>query len=221
MELVGPACAGKTTLTRTLTQCSTKIRVAPDISVRRPDHLAIFIRNAPLLLPVLLPGCPNSRWFTWEELKSIVYLKAWPRVLGQQAADSHGAILLDQGAVFRLATLHAFGPDRIRKSAAGAWWNQLFSQWASFLDLVIWLDAPNAILQQRINTRDRWHVVKGKSEQEASQFLDHYRTSYHYVLAKLSAHAGPRVIRFDTSRIPIDQLVDDILVACTLEPDRD
>jgi shikimate kinase len=221
MELVGPACAGKTTLTRTLTQCSTKMVVARDISVRRPDHLAVFVRDAPRLLPVLLPGYHNSRSFTWEEIKSMVYLKAWSHVLRQQAANNHAVMLLDQGPVFRMATLHAFGPAWIRTAAADMWWNEMFKQWAAFLDVVIWLDAPNPLLVKRINARDRWHAVKNKSDREASQFLDRYRMSYQLVLTRLSVNGGPRVIPFDTGHIAIPQLVNAILAACNVERDRD
>jgi hypothetical protein len=221
MELVGPACAGKTTLTRKLTQGRTEIKLAPDIAVRRPEHLAVFVRYAPLLLPIFLPGDPNSRWFTWEEIKALVYLKAWPRVIKQQTANKDRVILLDQGPVFRLATLHAFGPAWIRTPAADMWWNQMFEQWAAFLDLVIWLDAPNPLLVKRINTRERWHVVKGKSDQEAAQFLDRYRRSYHFVLTRLVVKGRPRIIPFDTSQIAIPQLVKAALAACDMELDRD
>ena len=219
IELVGPACAGKTTLTRALTQGTTKIRVAPDIFVRRPEHLAVFLRNAPRLLPVLLWGDRKSRSFTWEEVKSMVYLKAWTHVLTHSGADNNALLLLDQGPVFRLATLHAFGPDSVRKPAAARWWTARFQQWAPFLDLVVWLDAPDAILVKRINARARWHLVKGKSEQEASQFLDRYRASYRRVLTQLSVNGGPKIISFDTSLVSIDQVVKAILTVCNGVPD--
>lgn len=218
MELVGPACAGKTTLTRTLVERGTNISIAADISVRRPRHLANFVRTAPLLFPELLPGHSNSRWFRWEEIKSMVYVQGWTRVLTQLAANNPGVVLLDQGPVFRLALLHAFGPDRIREPMAGRWWGEMFQEWARFLDLVVWLDAPNPILEKRINARDRWHEVKGKSEQDVFEFLDHYRRSYRHILTVLSANGGPRVICFDTSQTSIDDLVGAILAACNVEP---
>lgn len=221
VELVGPAGAGKTTVTRTLLQYSTKVKVAPDISLRRPKHLAISALSVPLSLPVLWPGTHNGRWFTRDEFKSLIYLKTWPRVLTQQAANNRGAILLDQGPVFRLATLHAFGPEDIRKPAAVTWWNKMFKLWAPVLDIVIWLDAPNTVLEQRINTRTRWHLVKGKSKQDTSQFLDWYRISYHEVLTRLSANGGPRLIKFDTSQTSTPEVVNAVLDACNLKPEQD
>lgn len=214
VELVGPTCSGKTTVTRALAQCTPQVEVAADIAMRRIEHLGMFVRSAPALLPTLLTRDRNSRWFTWEEIKSIMYVEAWPRVLEKQAANNDGVILLDQGPVFRLALLHAFGPAILGKLPADKWWNRMFKQWASYLDLIIWLDAPNPVLQRRINARDRWHIVKGKSEQEVSQFLDRYRVSYRHVLQQLSSNGGPKIIPFDTSQVSLKEVERTVLDAC-------
>lgn len=221
VELAGLAGTGKTTLTGLLAQCGPDIRVAADISVRRPDHLAAFLRTTPQLVPLLLTPRHNSRLLTWEEIKSVAYLKGWERVLRQPTGGHPGIVLLDQGPIFRMATLHAFGPEMVRTPAARPWWNEMFKQWASVLDLVFWLDAPNPILQGRIDSRDRWHMVKGKSEQEVSQFLDSYRTSYHHVLLGMSLNAGPRLMALDTGRTPVYQLANSILAALHAAGNRD
>ena len=114
VELAGPAGTGKTTLSAMLAQHGRDIRVAADISVRRPEHLAAFVRNAPPVLALLFPPRRDSRRFTWEEIKSVVYLKGWSQVLGRQIASDKGVILLDQGPVFRLATLHANAAEDAR-----------------------------------------------------------------------------------------------------------
>ncbi len=216
VELAGPAGTGKTTLSAMLAQHGRDIRVAADISVRRPEHLAVFVRNSPRVLALLFPPRRDSRRFTWEEIKSVVYLKGWPQVLDRQIASNKGVILLDQGPVFRLATLHAFGPEMLRTPAADELWSEMFRHWASALDLVIWLDAPNPVLESRINTRERWHAVKGKPAREVSQFIDHYRMSFVHVLGELSAIGGPPVIRFDTSQAPIDEVMSALLADGTL-----
>jgi len=212
VELIGPAGAGKTTLARALSQRDEKILVAADIQLRKMKHILFFIRFAPFLLPVFLRRFRYGRWFSWEEIKAMVYLKAWPRVLKQEATHSATVILLDHGPIFKLATLNAFGPERLKCQDFEQWWDGMFKQWAFTLDMVIWLDAADTNLVERINTRSQRHAVKGESEQEAARFLARYRTSYEQIMAKLRAYGGPRLLQFDTSQTSIDQIVDEVLV---------
>lgn len=210
MELVGPAAAGKTTLLKELTRFSEKFIEGADISLRKVDCLPLFVSHALLLLPMLIPRPRYGRHLTWDEFKSMVYLQAWSRVLGRQGADNSAVILVDQGPVFRLATLHEFGPDVLRRRVAENWWRDRFDEWAVQLDLVIWLDAPDPILGERINTRNRWHLVKGKCESEVGEFLARYRRSYQFVLEKLAMNSGPRLLRFDTSRQSVEDIVQSV-----------
>ncbi|KPK24962.1 MAG: hypothetical protein AMJ70_00285 [Dehalococcoidia bacterium SG8_51_3] len=213
VELIGLAGAGKTTVSRALSQRDERIQVAADLELRKKEHIPIFVGNAPSLLPVFLRRCPPSRWFTWDEIKAMVYLKGWPKVLKQQASNDNAVILLDHGPVFKLAMLQAFGPERLESGIFETWWNNMFKQWATTLDMVIWLDAPDTNLVERINFRSQRHIVKGKSEQEAGDFLIRYRTSYKQILAKLEANGGPTILQFDTCQLSIEQIVDELLAA--------
>lgn len=220
VEIIGPAGAGKTTLSRALSQRDEKVRVAADLELRKMKHVLIFVSNAPYLLPVFLHRFRHSRWFTWDEIKAIVYLKGWLRVLRRPAANNGTTILLDHGPIFKLATLNAFGPEGLKSERFEKWWHNMFEQWASTLDLVIWLDTSNTNLAERINTRSQRHAVKGKSEQEASKFLACYRTSYEQIMAKLTAYGGPTPLQFDTTHASIEQIVDQVLDICNLKLGR-
>ena len=211
VEIIGPAGAGKTTLARALAQRDEKIMVAADLELRKKEHFPIFVGQIPFLLPVFLRRCRPSRWFTWDEIKAMVYLKGWARVLRQQAWNNGTVILLDHGPVFKLATLNAFGPERLKSRGCETWWHSMFEQWASTLDIVIWLNAPDSILVERINARNQRHAVKGKSELEAHNFLIRYQTSYEQILAKLTAYGGPTLHQFDSSQASIEQIVDEVL----------
>jgi shikimate kinase len=222
MELVGLAGAGKTTLSRALSQRSEKIQIGAEIELRKLKHIPVFVRNAPPLLPIILHRSRGSKSFTWEEIKYLVYLNGWSHVLGQQAARGGRAILLDHGPVFKLATLNAFGPESLKTERIEAWWNNMFKQWASTVNIVIWLDAPDPILEKRINSRSQRHAVKGKTETEVLQFLARYRMAYEQILAKLMTEGGPAVFQFDTSQTTIEQVVDEVLqtIASHLEGAR-
>jgi shikimate kinase len=216
VELVGPAGAGKTSLSRALSQRSEKIVIGADIELRKKEQIPVFVRNAPFLVPVLLRRCQSSRSFTWDEIKAMVYLKGWHRVFRQQAINNGSVVVLDHGPVFKLGTLQAFGPERLRNPSAEIWWSDLLRQWAFTLDLVIWLDAPNPILEERINTRSQRHQIKGKSEPEVVQFLARYRASYEQILTKLTAHGGPAILQFDTSQTSMEEITEKVLAACNI-----
>lgn len=214
LELVGPAGAGKTTLSRVLTDRNPTIQIGSDIELRKTKYVPVILRNTISLLPIFLRQLQrDGRRFTWDEIKYLVYLGGWSGVLRQEAGDGASAILLDHGPVFKLATLNEFGPENFKTDEFEIWWNSMFKHWASTLDMVIWLDAPDPVLAQRINSRDQRHSVKGKSESEVGHFLARYRTSYEEILAKLKTNGGLRLLQFDTSLTSIEHVADEILSA--------
>lgn len=215
IELVGPAGAGKTTLSRVLTHRDPMIQIGSDIELRKTRHISVILRNTVSLLPIFLKQIRFGRGFTWEEIKYLIYLAGWSGVLRQEAKNGTTAILLDHGPVFKLATLNEFGPKNLKTNGFEIWWSRMFREWASTLDMVIWLDAPDLVLEQRINSRNQRHSVKGKTESEVVHFLARYRTSYEETLTKLRTAGGTRLLQFDTSHTSIEQVADEILSAFT------
>ena len=213
MELVGPAGSGKSTLARLLCQGNRNIFIAADLRMRKIAHVPFFVRNLPFLASLILNRCQDRRWYTWEQFKFLVYLKSWVGVLKHPSLNHHTAILLDHGPVFKLATLNAFSPERINSQGCGHWGKDLLSLWANTLDMIIWLDAPDPVLRERINQRDQRHIVKGKSEQEVFEFLARYRSSYEQILAELTTDGGPALLRFDTNQSSIEKIADWLLVS--------
>ena len=213
MELVGPAGAGKTTLSRALSQRSDAIQIGSEIELRKLKYLPVFLSTTISLLPIFLRQLWYRQWFTWDEIKYLVYLKGWSEVLKREVSTGDTAVLLDHGPVFKLATLHEFGPEKLSANGVEVWWNNIFKQWASTLDIVIWLDAPDAVLEKRINSREQRHLVKGKTGSEVVNFLGRYRSSYEKILAQLKTHGGPRLFQFDTSQTSLEQVAEEILSA--------
>lgn len=213
IEIAGPAGSGKTTLARMMIQSNSRTVLGETLQLRKPDHLSIFLPNAASLVPLVLSPAAG-RAYSWDEFKSMVYLNAWPKLLKKQAGEAD-LILLDHGPVFRMAMLNAFGPPRLQEHSAKPWWKAMFQQWAKRLDFVVWLDAPDSVLQQRIDYRERDHAVKGQSIRDVTEFLRRYRESYHYILECLQKESELAILSFDSSKTTLDQMEKQILLQCS------
>ncbi|MCZ7573215.1 MAG: deoxynucleoside kinase [Ardenticatenaceae bacterium] len=209
MELIGPAGAGKTTLLRALGQRHKNIQSGIRLSKIR--QIPFYISNTLSLLPTFLRHYRYSRWFNRRETRSMVYLEGWLHVLGQQASNSSMVTILDHGPIYRLAFLRALGPEITTSQLYKRWWASLFNQWAARLDIVIWLDAPNPVLLKRIRTRDSKHTIREKCEQEAYEYLTHYRTFLAQIIAESVTNHQVTLLRFDTNQESVEQMVDKIL----------
>jgi hypothetical protein len=84
--------------------------------------------------------------------------------------------------------------------------------WAQLLDIVVFL-APD-LLRERINTREKWHVLKGADGRSSLEVLRASRQVYEDTLQAISAQpGGPAILRFDTSARSADEIADAILTA--------
>ena len=220
VELAGPAASGKSSLLRALIQSDGGFAILADPERRRIKHIPFIVTSIFSSLPVLLRQSRSGRWFTWREIKSIVYLKGWHRVLRRPTAN--GVIIaLEKGPVLRLAQLRAFDSGNISSRRFDEWWVSLLKQWAHTLEMVVWLDAPDGILLERIRARARpRHTIKERSEKEYGEFLARYRASIEGVFSSLRASGGPMVIRFDTDQESLGQIVDKTLLAFEKEAQR-
>lgn len=211
VEVMGPAGTGKTTLSRALRQRDA--RIAPDIDTRltKLDKLPFVVSNTISLLPTYLRSYRHSRWFDRRETRSMAYLQAGLQLVGREAPGK--VVLLDHGPIYRLAFLREFGPAITASLAYRRWWADLLKQWIAKIDLVIWLDAPDAVLLERIRARDCWHAVKNKSDREAREILNRYRAAFEQTFAEFLAARSVAVLHFDTSRQSTEGIADDVLAA--------
>lgn len=214
VEIAGPAGAGKTTLAKALSRCNENIVISPVPGVREARNIPLFIGQALVLLPIFLWPSPNGKRLTWREIKMMMHVNGWDHILSWQASSNYAVIVLDHGPVYRLATLHEFGPEITQSQRFQKWSNRMLNRWAALLDMVIWLDAPNPVLVERINNRDSRHIVKGKPEQEMYNFLARFRTAYEHMVSMLIIHQHcPGVLRFETDHETLDQVMDKVLNA--------
>ena len=194
IELVGPAASGKSTLYRALSaQCAA---VSPGVPFGGLGHVRLGLRHATLLLPAWLAS--RDRWLSEKELRSLNYVVGWAE--GVERAPHGDLAVFDHGPIFRLARLRSFGPRLVESAAYRRWEHQAIERWARLLDAVVWLEAPDALLTERIDARGEPHRMKGGEAGETKRFLDRYRASYAALLAELAAAGAPAPIRVDTSR---------------------
>jgi deoxyadenosine/deoxycytidine kinase len=141
----------------------------------------------------------------------MVRLTAWQRRLRLEPRQSGDIVLLDHGPIFKLVRLREFGPEFVNSIAYQKWWERILQQWCDTLDVVIWLDAPDDVLLERIQTRSTEHRMKEKAPVEAFEFLSHYRTCYQRIVDNCVSKGNPLVLRCDTERDTLDQTVTRIL----------
>jgi hypothetical protein len=214
VEIIGPAGAGKTTLFRRLGQYPEKIRLMDFPDVRKAAYAPFFLRYGLQLLPNLFHlSRHNSRQLSRREFAWMSILKGWPCILQKEVKKNHQLILLDQGPVYLLAELREFGPEYLKGEDAKKFWQELYCRWAATLDLIVWLDAEDIYLLERIQTRAKEHVVKHEPESIVFDFLARYRKAYDYVVSTLgTCSSSLRVLRFDTKIHRPGEIVDRLLV---------
>jgi hypothetical protein len=205
VELVGPAAAGKTSLIAALAGSRPGLRAG--LRVPRHRHLVTALGLAPTFLALHLPYDGLLR----KAMKRITYLSTLHHLLHEPAFVRAGTVILDEGAVYMLARLQVHGADRIRSRAYLRWWHGAIEAWARTLDLVVWLDAPDPVLRERLRGRAQSHPAKHVSDDAVSSFLACYRDAYWRVIAALTATDGTRVLTVRTDHESVDDIVSRVV----------
>ena len=205
-ELVGPAGTGKSALSQCL--------------ARRPGVMRASVWNLPrgwwLLnavrsLPTLLALCARARPLPWEDMRHLIRLRTLHQVLERRPTQHVPLVVLDEGPVFALAWLRLFGRQRRRGDALAPWWQRALQEWAAALDIVVLVNAPDAVLLERIRTRERPHRVEHRTDAEIGAFLAAYRGAYDDVIAALTAQNGVQVVTLDSDGEVIDRTAERLL----------
>lgn len=197
IELAGPAGSGKTTLRKLLCERDQHL-----VEMSTPTKFEC-LRQLPKLATSVFPWSAD-RWFTWDELRSQLYVQAWLKSLPRLTGDR----LFDQGPVFRLAVLDEFGPRAVPESGLMQWRRWLLDAWSRSLSLVVWLDAPNEELLRRIRNRQKTHKCELLSDCDAHALLDRYRDAHNAVLAAMEARGKPpAVILVNTDTLAPEEIV--------------
>lgn len=207
-EIIGPAGAGKTTLTQLLRNRN-NVRVG--LSVWK---LPLWLLSVSALssLPDLITFCRRREHLSWDDLKLVIQHNALLRLISREGAKGYRALLMDEGNVFALAKLRAFGSDVVENEGGSL--HNLVNKVVPALDAVIWLDAPDRVLAQRIRERNKAHRMKDKSDAEIKEHLSLYRSSFEGVVDDLRKRNGSslQVFRFSTDQQPLEQIAESVLL---------
>lgn len=218
VELVGVAGAGKSTLTAALLAAAPTALGTRQLRQKLPLSRLNMAWHALMLtfyfLPTYLRYWPKHRWFSNHEMRSLCYLAAWPRALTQRMGQDVIQIM-DLGPIFRLVFLAEFGTSLTQCARFAAWRRHQIAQWREIIDLVIMVDAPDEVLQERIDSREKAHVAKAQSIAQNFAFYQRYRAGYQEVIANLCQPQKngriPTILHFDTSQFSVDEIVSALL----------
>jgi len=73
------------------------------------------------------------------------------------------------------------------------------------------VNAPAAVLMERIRARDKPHRVKHRTDEEIGAFLAAYRGAFDEVIAALTAKQGVQVVTLDSDAEAIDRTAERLL----------
>jgi shikimate kinase len=215
IEMVGPAGSGKSTFTKTLEMTAKDIRIIEQPNYRQLKNLPFFLFNALQMLPVFLDiGLHgDTQWLARRSLAMMMILNGWHRRLKRQRkTETLQAFFIDQGPVSFLSYLSYYGPCFPNSPLARKWLDKIYAEWANTLNVIFLLDAPNAILYERIRGREQEHSLQTASFETAVEVLDTYRKIYEEIFVRLQKNSAQlKVIHFESVSIPKDQLHDKIL----------
>ena len=201
VELVGRAGAGKSTLQRTLLERYRDLEPMP--LLRKRPYTWVLARHTLRALATLARRRAVDFQRPVDQIRMMAYLGALPEVFA--AGDGRRVVLVDQGPIYSLTRPNLVDPR------LADWWEAAFATWRERLDLVVWLDAPDEVLLERIQSRPKFHRLQGREREDALAFLANTRAVYESTLTRLGEHEpGPAVLQVDTGRLSADEAAERI-----------
>jgi len=213
IEIMGPAAAGKSTLLRAL--CAKDARIRAGLDLRKVEYVLPSLRRLGVFLPLWFMHHPRDRWLDRREMRSIARLETWSKALDTTPIASGAVAVFDHGPLYRLARLREFGPALTRSQAFERWWRNSLTRWSSALDIIVMLEAPDAVLLQRVDERGHWFLSGDLPAGDKHEFLDRYRRAFDTIMNEVDASPGatPIVLRLASGEMPVDAIAAEVLLA--------
>lgn len=209
LEVAGPAGAGKSTVSRLLTERSQVVATSIWGLPRR-----LYAASAVRVLPAIGALVGAARGLPWDEAEQFIRLDALDLFLRRLPARDRSVVVLDEGPVFAFAWFRVLGHPCFRDGRRDAWWRRTLTHWAERLDAIVVLDGADPLLVERLRSRAKAHPLKQSSDQELYAFAAAYRRAFDWVIAGLTAGGGPKVISLESNGAPPKELAERVLAAC-------
>lgn len=211
VELVGPAGAGKTTLAKGVTAVDSTVRSG--LSLWNLPRRRI-VRSAMALVPTIVGAGINRTPLRAGEMAQMIRLGALRRVVADEATR-HRVILLDEGPVFALSWLDVFF-RRNGERVPASWRRRVVAEWSDLLDVVVFIDASDITLAQRIRTREKDHMVKALPDEEIFGFAAGFRRAFERAIKELAEAGHIFVDSLKTDTGPVDESTAHLLAKLRL-----
>lgn len=202
IEIIGCAGSGKSSVIKVLSKTKSCVQTSIPPKEYKIQCVKCVIYRLPKLILLFLLRVRR------HYLKTLVRVEAVLAVV-QRGKKKHlspdKTLVFDQGPISKLAYLHTKGvPNRIVRS----WLKTLQAEATEVFDMVIWLDAPNSVLQSRINQRNNHHKMKNNPKESVDQFYDDYRAAFTKILT------GPRhtfvLKHISTTEMSIEEVAEQV-----------
>ena len=139
------------------------------------------------------------------------YLSTFIPYLKKQACTANTIPMLDPGSVFWLFAVSHLHRRITGTRAFETWRRKMFVEWSAALRLLVFLDAPNRLLYQRVHSRREHHPWDQESEIAFSGLCDQCRDGLNTVISLILKHRQVPVVRFSTDAVRPTAIADAIL----------
>lgn len=193
IEVVGAPGTGKSTLASTLTR-TRGTRIGPVL----PAALRLVgLRALPSVLPAYAtrPVREDGRRTLERMLRLVV-------ISGRSPVDE--PIVYDQGPAYTAARLRRIGAGAKPGGTWDRWWSTTLDRVAASLDLIVALDAPDAVLAERIEARSKDHAAKGVPPETRARVIEDMRAEIADTVADL-VERGVQVVHLD-ARVSTEEM---------------
>jgi hypothetical protein len=204
LEIIGPPGSGKSALMEALQAAEPDI-VPVSIYWRKPENVSAGVRSALSIAAILFERGPH-RVLSVQQVVWMIRLEAALPILHRKNVTPPAIVAFDQGPLYTMVRLEDVASGAPEGSRLRLWWERKLNEWAKVLDLLVFLDAPNEVLIDRIRKRSKAHVAKDQPEQNAAELIGNERAAYMRLADSLRQRGEMSVLRLDTSSKVVDDL---------------